>query len=344
MMRTELEAFAPRIECSTHGVLVAHVPWARHGSGFTSAFEDAVAWLAVRTDKTAVSNWLRIAWRTVGAILERVCETMRERRPPLAGVTWIGIDEVSYRKGHRYLTVVVDHDSGNLLWAAAGRNAKTLDKFFRSLGRKGRQAIQLISADAAGWIAHVVRRRCPNATLCIDPFHVVSWATKALDRVRRELWNQLRRRGETDRAKAMKNSRWALMKNPEDLNRKQKSKLRSIEHDNRPLFLAYLMKEQLRDVFKNKDWQGAFMLTGWVDWVMKSRIKPMKRVARAIVANLAGIQSALIHGLSNARVEAMNTKLRLLTRLAFGFHSHEPLIALALLKLGGLAPDLPTAS
>lgn len=344
LMRAEVEAEVPRVQCAEHGVRAAHVPWARHGSGFTTSFEDTVAWLAVRTDKTTLSSLLRIAWRTVGAIVTRVCASAKAAQPPLEGVTRIGIDEVSYRKGHRYLTIVVDHDTGRLLWAQPGRDEKTLRRFFRLMGKKRCAAIELVSADAASWIGNVVAERCPNAKLCIDPFHVVSWATKALDEVRRKLWNDLRRRGDTERANAMKGSRWALVKNPEDLTRPQKRKLRAIEADNRPLFLAYLMKEQLREVFKTKDWQGPFMLSAWLDWVDKSRIQPMKKVARTIRRNLHGIYSALLHGLSNARLEAMNTKLRLLTRLAYGFHSHAPLVALAMLKLGGLCPPLPRAN
>jgi len=342
-MRAEVEATTPRVYCPEHGVRMAYVPWARVRSRFTRAFEDMVAWLVVRTDKTTVSTLVRIAWRTVGSILKRVSDDARAARPPLKGLRRIGIDEVSYRKGHRYLTIVVDHDTGNLVWAQPGKDAKTLRRFFRSLRKKGRETIELVSADAATWIGSVVREMCPNARLCIDPFHVVSWATKALDQVRRDMWNKLRKRGEGARAKALKGSRWALMKNPEDLNRKQRSKLRSIEHDNRPLFIAYLMKEQLREVFRQRDWQAPFMVRSWIDWVMKSRCKPMKNVARAIRANLAGIDSALIHQLSNGRLEGTNTKLKLLTRLAYGFHSHVPLIALAMLKLGGLCPALPRA-
>lgn len=344
MMRAVIEAAAPRVKCATHGVLVSHVPWARHGSGFTRSFEDTIAWLAVRTDKTTLASLLRIAWRTVGAIVERVYESASAKRSPLAGIARIGIDEVSYRKGHRYLTCVVDHDTGRLIWAQKGHDEKTLRKFFRKLGKERCAAIRLVSADAASWIGNVVREQCPNASLCIDPFHVVSWATKALDEVRRGLWNELRERGQTERAKAMKGSRWALVKNPEDLTRKQKGKLRAIEQDNQRLFRAYLMKEQLRDIFKTKGWEAVFMMDAWLGWVGHSKIEPMKKVARAIRDNRVGIDSALVHGLSNARLESTNTKLKLLTRLAYGFHSHAPLIALAMLKLGGLCPPLPRPS
>jgi transposase len=256
----------------------------------------------------------------------------------------LGIDEVSYRKGHRNLTVVVDHDTGCLLWAQQGRDEETLRKFFDELGAEGRAAITLVSADAAAWIGNVVREQCPHAILCIDPFHVVAWATKAVDEVRRAMWNELRERGDSERATALKGSRWALVKNPDDLTPKQESKLRAIEADNLPLFHAYVMKEQLRDIFRIKGALSTYMLDAWLEWVEQSKSAAFNKVARAIHANRVGIDSALRHGLSNARVESMNTKLKLLTRLALGFHSHRPLIALAMLRLGGLCPPLPRAT
>jgi transposase len=316
-------------------------PGRGHGSGFTTSFEDTVAWLAVRTDKTTLSTLMRVAWRTVGAIVERVSNAMRAVRSPLANLRKIGIDEVAYRKGHRYLTIVVDHETGRLVWAQPGRDEKTLRKFFRALKKEGRAKIELVSADAASWIGNVVREMCPDAVLCIDPFHVVSWATKALDEVRRAMWNDLRERGEPERAKAMKNSRWALVKNPEDLTRKQRRKLRSIEEDNALLFKSYLMKEQLREIFRLKGDEATFMLDEWLVWVGRSRNEAFKKVARAIRDNRVGIDCALTYGLSNARLESAATKLKLLTRMAFGFHSHAPLGELAMLKLGGLCPPLP---
>jgi transposase len=291
----------------------------------------------------ALSTLVGIAWRTVGSILERVRAEGEAARDPLNGVRRIGIDEVSYRKGHRFLTVVVDHDTGHLLWAEAGRDEKTVRKFFRLLGKKRCKAIELVSADAAAWIGNVVRERCPNAKLCIDPFHVVAWATKALDEVRRGLWNKLRKKKEASDAKAVKGTRWALLKNPENLTRNQRRQLDAVEREHQPLFKAYLLKEQLREVFRTRDWQAPFMLNAWLERADESAIKPLKKVAAAIRTNLEGIYSALLHGLSNARLESANNKLRLLTRMAYGFHSHKPLIALAMLKLGGLCPPLPTA-
>lgn len=339
-----VEAEAPRVKCPEHGVVVAAVPWARHRSSFTRAFEDRAAWLAVRTDKTTVSSLLRVAWRTVGSIVERVSTDRAKEVDRFAGLRRIGIDEISYRKGHKYLTIVVDHDSGRLLWAMPGRDEETLRKFFDELGAERCKGLQLVSADAAKWIKNVVEERCPNATLCLDPFHVVQWATDALDEVRRKVWNDLRSSGQKQLAKALKNSRFALWKNPEDLTEIQHAKLADIERTNAPLYRAYLLKEQLREVFKVKGWLGLAILETWIGWAQRSRLAPFVKLARSIRAHRYDIGSALLHGLSNARIESTNTKLRVLHRQAFGFHSPQPLIALGMLKLGGLCPPLAWAA
>jgi transposase len=129
-----VEADAPRVRCRCHGVVVCAVPWARHGSRFTRSFEDQVAWLAVHCSKTATAQLMRIAWRTVGRICERVAAEAQRQVDLLAGLKRIGIDEISHRVGQRYLTVVVDHDSGRLVWAAAGRDRKTVEAFLDALG------------------------------------------------------------------------------------------------------------------------------------------------------------------------------------------------------------------
>ncbi len=144
-VRAFLEADAPRVACPAHGVVVAQVPWARHGAGHTLAFDATAAWLAVHCSKQAVGELLRVAWRTVGRIVTRVAADATQAIDPLAGLRRIGIDEVSYKRGHRYLTVVVDHDTGRLLWAAPGHDAATLGRFFDLLGEQRCQQIRLAS-------------------------------------------------------------------------------------------------------------------------------------------------------------------------------------------------------
>jgi transposase len=271
--RLFLEADIPRVRCPNHGVVVAGVPWARHGAGHTRA--STIRWPGWRpTSKTAVVELMRVAWRTVGSIIGRVVADGRAAHDPFDALVRIGIDEISYRRGQRYLTVVVDHDTGRLVWAAAGRDMDTLAGFFDLLGDERSHRIRLVSADAAEWIALVVADRCPNATLCLDPFHIVRWATDALDVVRRWTWNTARRVGLAGRAKQLKGCRYALWKNPEHLTDRQQAKLAWIASDNRLLYRAYLLKEQLRLVFAHRGAEAVAMLDAWLAWARRSRIPP----------------------------------------------------------------------
>ena len=336
-----IEADAPRVTCAEHGVTVAAVPWARHGAGHTRAFDDTVAWLVTHTSKTAVVEMMRVAWRTVGAIAGRVVAASRAARDPFDGLTRIGIDEISYRRGHKYLMVVVDHDTGRLVWAADGHDRATLQQFFDLLGPERCAKIRLISADAAEWIAACALDACEHATLCLDPFHVVRWATDALDVVRRFVWNVLRKIGAAGQAAALKGCRYALWKNPEDLTDRQRTKLAWIARHNQSLYRAYLLKEQLRLVFQHRGPAAVAMLDDWLGWARRSRIPAFVDLYHRIKRHRAGIIASVTHGLSNGLTESVNTKLRLLTRIAYGFRSTDNLIALCLLDRGGHCPPLP---
>jgi len=337
-----IAAGTPRVHCREHGVLVASVPWARPGSGFTRDFENQTAWLAVHTSRMAVSQLMRVAWRTVTRVVEAVGEEARSRVDLLEGLRRIGIDEVSYRKGHKYLTVVVDHLSGRLVWMHVGHDAATVGLFFAALGPERSQKLEIVTADGAAWIEEAVRTHAPQAIRCLDPFHVVQWGTKALDKVRRRVWNDVRDAAEPAVARQLKNARWALWKNPEDLTPSQRQTLAWIPRLNRPLYRAYLLKEALRGVFHAATVAAALTrLDAWVRWAQRSRLTPFTTLARTIASYRTRIEASLKLGLSNALVEARNRQIRLFTRIAHGFRRVEALIGLAMLKLGRLCPPLP---
>ena len=341
LYRSFLEADAPRVSCPEHGVVVASVPWARHDARHTTVFEDTVAWMATRTSKSTLELLLRIAWRTVGAIVARVVADGVAARDPLEGLRRIGIDEISYKKGHRYITIVVDHDTGRLVWAAPGRDRKTVKAFFTALGETRCAAVTHVSADAAQWIADEVAAQCPQAVRCADPFHIVAWAGDALDQVRRDTWNAARRGGMSAHARDLKGARYALWKNPQNLTDRQQAKLAWVAKVNHQLFRAYLLKEQLREVFALKGEEGKRLLDRWLSWARRCRIPSFVELAQRIVKHRVAIDATLEHRLSNGLVESTNTKIRLLTRMAFGFKSPEAMIALAMLNLGGYCPPLP---
>jgi transposase len=339
--RAFVEAEAPRVRCRRHGVVVCAVPWARHDARFTKAFEDQTAWLVVNCSKTAVAQLMRVAWRTVGAMCERVCDEAQQEVDLLDGLRRIGIDEISHRKGQRYLTVVVDHDTGRLVWAAAGRDRKTVERFLDELGEERCKQIKLVSCDMASWIAGPVADRLPDAVRCVDPFHVIQLATDALDEIRREVWNEARKAGEVAAARDLKGARYALWKNPENLTDRQAAKLSSIQKTNARLYRAYLLKEQLRQIYRLPADAATPLLDEWIAWARRCRLASFVKLARTVTKQRAGIVAAIEHGLSNARVEAINTQIRMITRRAYGFHSAGALIALAMLSLAGLCPPLP---
>ena len=350
-----LEADAPRVSCPEHGVVVAAVPWARHGAAHTRFFDDQVAWLAAVCSKTTITPLMRSSWRTVGHVIARGSAEQLAAADPLAGLTRIGIDEISYKRGHKYIVVVVDHDSGRLVWAAPGRSPATMSAFFDALGDQRAAQLTHVSADGADWIAGVVAARAPQAVLCADPFHVVSWATEALDEVRCQAWRQARSAGQvTTRAvgsravrvsagaaKGLKGARYALWKNPENLTDGQAAKLGWIEKTEPRLYRAYLLKEGLRLPFQLKGQEGKYALSRWLSWAARCRIPEFTELGRKVRRHLKTIHATLDHRLSNGLIESVNTKIRVITRMAFGFHGPAALIGLAMLALGGLRPPLP---
>ena len=173
------------------------------------------------------------------------------------------------------------------------------------------------------------------------PNHVIKLATDALDEIRREVWNEARKAGETALAKDLKGARFALWKNPENLTPRQQLKLAHIQQINQRLYRAYLLKEQLRQIYQVDPDEAIGVLDAWLKWARRCRLAPFVKLARTIRDQRAGIEAAFRNGLSNARVEQINTQIRLITRRGFGYHSQQAVIALAMLSLGGLCPPLP---
>jgi transposase len=359
MIQAWLEADSPRVQCREHGVVVAHVPWSRHGAGHTHAFDQTVAWLATQTSKSAVTELMRVAWRTVGSIITRVWADVEDLVDRFDGLTRIGIDEVSYRRGRLYLMVVVDHATGRLVWAAPGQSKATLQTFFDALGPERCAKITHVSADSAQYIAEVVAANCPDAIQVADPFHVVKWANDALGELRLEAWRDARRalkanprrRGRpspndpphpgAERFKQLTGARYALWKNPENLTAHQKVRLEWIATSDPRLYQAYLLKEHLRLIFKLPASEAAVELDQWCRDAAASQIPQFLDLAGRVHRQRQPILAAIEHGLSNGRTESVNTKIRLRTRVAFGFRHPEALISLLMLSLGGHRPALP---
>ena len=328
-----------RVCCGDCGVRVEAVPWARPGARHTRDFEDMVCFCAQQMAKSQVQALLRVAWETVGRIVERVvADHLDERR--LAGLVQIGCDELSYRRGQRYLTNVADHHTGRIVWSSPGRNAQALQAFFSELGER-KDSIRAVSIDMSGGYEKAVRAALPEAQIAFDPFHVVALAGRAVDDVRRAEWNA-KGKSKTPEGKWLKNVRWALRKAPENLTDRQRLALAGIQQTNVRLYRAYLLKEQLRALYHLDDRATApEHLDAWLTWAQRSKLTPFVRLARTLRRYREGILAALALGLTNARLEGLHSKVRLLSHRSFGFHSAAPLVALIYLCCAGITIDPP---
>jgi len=337
--RCHIEAEICRVRCAECGVKVEAVPFARPGARHTRDLEDMVAFLAQQTNKSVIAKLLRIDWATVGRIVERVVADHLDSER-LAGLVMIGVDEVSWRKRHRYLTCVADHIDGGVVWAAEGRSAATLQGFFEELGEEA-ATIQAVSIDMSAGYEKAVREAIPHAQIAFDPFHVVKLAGEAVDKVRREEWNA-QGKSKTGRGRWVKGTRWALLKAPENRTAKQDSALAEVQSANKRLFRAFLLKEQLRELYHHvSPAAAAAYLEDWLAWASRSKLKPFVRLARTIRKHREGVIAAVNLGMSNGRLEGLNSKVRLISHRSFGFHSAAPLIALVYLCCGGIEIDLP---
>jgi transposase len=339
--RLRVRADLRRLCCPVHGVITQGVPFARPGSRFTRDFEDLVGWLATTMDKTALARLVRVDWDTTGRIIERV---VADRLDPdrLQRLFQVGVDEVSWRKGHSYLTLVSNHGTGKFVWGRAGKDAATLDHFFDDLGDRA-EAIQAVSMDMSPAFRKSVTTHAGNAVICYDPFHVVALATAALDKVRRQVWQDLRKLPDQDTARRFKGARWVLLRNPTDLTDKQAATLRKLKRRGGDLWRAYSLKEALRAVFAgdlNEADVGA-LLDRFCSKASRSHLAPFLTVARTVRQQRAGILAAIRLGINNARHEGLNRRVRLIVNRAYGFHSANAALALIMLTLGPIDHVLP---
>jgi len=336
-------AYAPRrVQCADCGVLNEEVPWAAGESRFTWEFEELAAYLSQITDRTKVTGLLGIAWLTVGRIVERV--VARKLNPGrLDNLRFIGVDEFSYRKRHKYLTVVVDHDRRRIVWAKEGRSYEVLKEFFQTLGVERCFKIEAATIDMAGGYEKAIQEWLPQAEVVFDRFHVQKLASDALDEVRRSIVRELH--GSPEEASEVKGTRFVLLKKPEDLSGAEKVKLSEVQRTNRRLYRAYLLKETLGaalDYAQPKRAEGA--LRRWIGWAVRSRLKPFVRTARTIRRHFDGVLAYVKTRLTNGLVEGINNKLRMIARRAFGFHSAGALIGSLFLSCGGIELNPPIPS
>jgi transposase len=311
-------AYTPRrVECPDCGVRVEKVPWAERWSRVTKSLARAAAELARRTDLSTVATQFSINWKTVAGILRRVVRwgLARRRKRPLR---ILGLDEVSRKRGHKYLTLVYDLERGELVWIGKDRTADTLGRFFDQLGLRRSRNLQAVCLDMWAPYRDVVSERVPQATLCFDRFHVVRHLNAAVDEVRRSLVRKLA--GPT---KALiKGTRFVLLKNPWTLTPKQKRSLSRLVRSNHPLARAWYLKEDFQRFwdYLHEAWARRH-LDQWLWWASHSRLQPFQNLARMICKHKEGILAWTKLRISNGALEGMNNKVKLVSHRSYGFRS-----------------------
>jgi transposase len=341
-----VEAPIARIACpGCDRVRTEVVPWARPAARHTRMFEDLVAWLAQRMDKTAVATLMRCAWRSVDQVVRRVVtDHLTDSR--LNTLIRIGVDEISYRRGHKYLTLVVDHDTGDVVWAAKGRDRAALGQFFAQLGPDRVAQLKAVSMDLGGPYRFETQLRAPHAQIAIDPFHVIQMANRALDSVfthaRVQTPTAPDSQGRPTR-RTWRATRYALRAGAERLDPAHHALLAALSHGHADVYRAWQLKEQLRDLYHQvPPAQAGDYLDDWIDRAAHSELRPMINLARTIATHRDQILNAVVLDLSNSRVEGTNSKIRLIQRRGYGHHDAQSLIDMVYLCCSGIRIPLPT--
>jgi transposase len=343
--RVFVEADVFRIDCRSCGrVRTEQVPWARAGARHTRDFEDIVGWLAQRADKTTVSRLMGCSWEAVDHIAHRLVEEHLDDSR-LDNLYRIGVDEISYKRGHYYLTVVADHDGGNVVWVGTSRSQAAFEEFFDILGEQRSKALQAITLDAAPAYTRAARDRAPQAQLCLDPFHVIKWCNETLDQFYKAQPAPLPEyngKGQFS-PKAWRRTRLALRSAAEKLDPNQQALINSVRRHNYRLFRAWELKEQLRELYRSVDPDDApRYLKRWCTSAIRSKIPAFATLGRRIRRHLDPIIAAVQLGLANSRLEGINSKIRVIQRRGYGHPSPRSLTAMIYLCLGGIKLTLPT--
>ena len=404
-----------RIMCKEHGVRTEYIPWADGNSRFTPDFNNEVAWMVSRMSKSDIAMYLGINWRTVGNCVQAALN----RIEPDTNVRWNGlkricVDETSYKDGHNYITVVYDMDRNQVIWIAKDHGQEVFGQFCEALTEEQRESIEIVAGDGAKWIDACVSKYFPNATRCIDFFHVVQWVNDALDKIRRathskackeycelqkkyekleqeiseqrqkymEELDSLPKRGRpsqrkrelleliaaleptyetegksigrpssiklskehTEEVKALyekaaevKNSRYALGKNPHNLTENQAQKLELIKNSYPDLYKGYQHKETLRLILHMKDPDFALQeLENWIADVEKEDDANMIALAEKIGRHKDNIINSIKHQANSAKSESTNTSIKVLIRMGRGFRNLENMFSLIYLKCSDL--------
>lgn len=332
--KTILVADVPRVKCEEHGVVTVSVPWAEPGSGFTAMFEALVIDWLKEASTSAVSRLMGLSWNAIDGIMQRAVARGLSRREAVFP-TQIGVDETAFRKRHDYVTIVSDQQEGNVLHVGSDRRKETLKAWYESLTEEQRESIQSVSMDM--WPAYInaTLESLPEAEekIAFDKFHVAKYLGEAVDKVRRQEHKALMAEGYED----LKGSKHDWLYNPENMTRKQKIRFKSLRDSTLKTARAWAIKElamslwhYVSKTWARKGWEQ------WLSWAVRSRLEPIKDVARTIKEHLWGILNAVVLKVSNGPAEGLNSRIKMIKVRSRGFRNKERFANAIYFHLGGL--------
>lgn len=339
-----LQADVHRIDCAGCGrVRTEQVPWAQPVARHTRDFENQVAWLAQRMDKTSVARLMRCSWEAVDRIVGRVVAPYLDDQR-LDGLRRIGVDEISWRRGRRFLTVIADHDTGRVVWVDKGSGKQPFEAFFDALGPKRAAALRAITMDGSPAYRAVAADRAPQAVICLDPFHIIKMITDALDNVFRAERPELpAETGWQPSRRNWRQARYALRAGLERLTEQQREFVNGLRRHRHRLHRTWELKEELRDLFRIvKPRHATAYLKRWCTAALRANVPALRNVVTFIRKHFDAIVASVRLGLSNGRLEGINGKIRVIQRQGYGYRNPDSLIAMVYLRLGRIGINLPT--
>jgi transposase len=328
-----------RVACRSCGVTVETVPWASGKHQLTDSYAWFLARWARRLSWKEVAEVFNTSWDKVFRAVEMAVQWGRGHQD-LSGIEAIGIDEIQWQRGHRYLTLVyqIDANHRRLLWVGEHRKLKTLLRFFRWFGKERTAALRFVCSDMWKPYLRVVAKKADKAIHVLDRFHIMSHLSKAIDKVRAGEARELKAEGYEP---VLKNTRWLLFKRPENLTEKQEPRLAELLHYNLRSVRAYLLKEDFQFFwgYVSPYWAGQF-LDRWCTRTMRSRIEPMKKVARMLRSHRPLLMNWFLAkgALSSGPVEGLNTKAKLTLRKSYGVRTYRAM-EIALYHTLGALPE-----
>ncbi len=330
---TFIHASPPRISCPEHGIIEAFMPWTEKRSRFTVRFETRSIRMLQNIDIYNFTDIMKLSWKQAWNILDRAVKRGRERKRGHS--TIIGIDEKSYRKGHKYVTLVYDMTNNGVEYISYDRKKKSLDEYYNTLSNEQLSSITAVSMDMWDPFMSSTMEHVPDAgrKIVFDRFHVMKHVNEAVDTTRKKENRQILKNGNMD----LKGTRYIWLYASENLPDKYREKYEELKKSDLMTGKAYPMKENIRELWNAPSRDDAMKYwNSWYSWVIHSSIEAMKDVARMMRVHLEKIMNYFVHKITNARAEGINSKISLIEKMAYGFRNREHLKTAIYFRCGNL--------